>query len=376
MGQDDHSMKIAYVTINIDTKIINGGVGNKIASQVSTWESMGHSVTLFALTAGPVSFPFARQFTFAHSLNVFPLKFLTREISRSLKLMELISEVRAYQPDVIYFRFGLFTFPLQRLFKVAPTVLEVNSNDLDEYRSRGMFFYLLNRFTRDILFSHCAGWVATSHELANLKENRSHHKPVAVISNGIELDKYEPLEPTQNQAPVLSLVGSPGMNWHGVDKLFFLAGQYPELSINIIGYRHDDFDIPIPSNIHLHGYLEKDEVRKVLAVTDAVFGTLALHRKKMNEASPLKVREALGYGIPVILAYEDMDLMDIKSDCLLFLPNSEDNIVENAKLIRDFAFRVIGKRIDRSVISNRIHQQIKEQARLTFFADMIKSPRS
>lgn len=369
-------MKIAYVTINIDTKIINGGVGNKIKSQVSIWGSMGHSVVLFALTPGHIDLPFVRQFKFNNASNLFLLKFVVREISRSLKLMELISAVRTYRPDVIYLRFGLYTFPLQNLFKVAPTVLEVNSNDLDEYRSRGMFFYALNRFTRDILFSSCTGWVATSRELANLKENRRHRKPVAVISNGIELDAYESLDAPRNQSPVLSLVGSPGMNWHGVDKLFFLAEKYPQLVINIIGYRQDDFDVPIPSNIHLHGYLEKNEVRKILAGTDAVLGTLALHRKKMEEASPLKVREALGYGIPVVLAYEDTDLMDIKSDHFLFLPNTENNIVESADLIRDFALRVMGKRVDRALISDRIDQRTKEKTRLNFFADMIKWVRS
>jgi glycosyltransferase involved in cell wall biosynthesis len=369
-------MKIAYVTINVDTKIINGGVGNKINSQVSIWESMGHSVALFALTPGHVALPFARQFTFNNSPRVPLLKLFIREISRSSKLVELLRAVRAYRPDVIYFRFGLFTFPLQYLFKIAPTVLEVNSNDLDEYRSRGMFFYFLNRFTRDILFSHCAGWVSASYELANLEQNRRHKKPVRVISNGIDLDKYEPLEPARNQTPSLSLVGSPGMDWHGVDKIFFLAEKYPELAINIIGYRREDFQVSIPSNVHLHGYLEREAIKKILANTDVMFGTLALHRKNMKEASPLKVREALGYGIPVILAYEDTDFIDMESDCFLFLPNSENNIAENVKLIRDFSFRMMGVRVDRSLISGRIDQRVKEGERIEFFTDMIKSFRN
>lgn len=72
------------------------------------------------------------------------VKFVLREIARSNALTKLISQVRQYQPDIIYFRFGLFTVPLQRLFKVAPLVLEVNSNDYAEYRSRGLFYYWLN----------------------------------------------------------------------------------------------------------------------------------------------------------------------------------------------------------------------------------------
>jgi len=366
-------MKIAYVTINIDLKIINGGVGNKIKSQVSIWESLGHEVVLFALTPGHVELPFARQFTFRSWSKFPPLKFLTREVSRSLKLLELISAVRAYQPDIIYFRFGLYTFPLQLLFKAAPSVMEVNSNDLDEYRSRGSFFYLLNRATRDIMFASCDGWVATSRELANFAENRRHAKPVCVVSNGIELDQYETLPPPSHETPSLTLVGTPGANWHGVDKLLPLAEKYPELTINVVGYRREDFASPIPPNLHLHGYLEREGVKKILADTDVVFGTLALHRKKMEEASPLKTREALGYGIPVILAYRDTDFADEESDLFLFLPNADDNVAENAERISQFAFRVMGRRVPRSLIAGRIDQRVKERQRLDFFAEVVQS---
>jgi hypothetical protein len=126
----------------------------------------------------------------------------------------------------------------------------------------------------------------------------------------------------------------------------------------------------------LHGYLEREDVKKILADTDVVFGTLALHRTKMKEASPLKVREALGYGIPVILAYDDTDFMDAEFDFFLVLPNSEDNVVENAKLIRDFSFRIMDTRVNRDLISNRIDRQAKEEKRINFFMDMIKSTRS
>lgn len=368
-------MKIAYVTIHIEPKLINGGVGSKINSQISIWRKMGHSVSLFMLTPELISsIPDAYQFVFSPPRQSVPvIKFVLREISRSVALAKLISQVRRYQPDIIYFRFGLFAIPLQDLFKVAPVIIEVNSNDCDEYRSRGQFYYWLNRLTRNLMFSRCAGWIAASSELANLPVNRSHRKPVHVSSNGIDLEKYQPLPSPQNQFPALALVGSPGMNWHGVDKLFPLAEQYPDLAIHIIGYRYEDFKRAIPENVHLHGYLEPEDVRRVLAGVDVVFGTLALHRKKMEEASPLKVREALAYGIPVILAYRDSDLVDIDSQLFLLLPNTETNVQDHAQAIHDFAFRVKGLRVERSLIAERIGQNQKEQARLTFFSEVLDS---
>jgi hypothetical protein len=126
------------------------------------------------------------------------------------------------------------------------------------------------------------------------------------------------------------MVGSPGMSWHGVDKLVWLAEQYPELHIHIVGYSKDDLSQSIPENVSLHGYLQPADVKQVLMKTDVAFGTLALHRKKMMEASPLKVREALAYGIPVVLGYDDTDLRDVKSDLFLFLPNTPDNVSGHA----------------------------------------------
>jgi hypothetical protein len=296
-------MRIAYITINIDPKIINGGVGNKIKRQISLWRSMGHSVTLFVLTPQIITLSDSQQFVFSHSVKLFPVNLVVREVRRSIMLSRLIAAVRKYQPDAIYLRFGLYTFPLHLVFRVAPVILEVNSNDLDEYRSRILFFYWLNRLTRRILFSNSAGWVVIGNELANAEMNRIYKKPMRVVSNGIDHANYEQLLPPQNHDPYLTMVGSPGMNWHGIDTLFPLAERYPELDINIVGYNHSDFEGPDLSNRHFYGFLDQQGVKEILSRTDVAFGTLALHRKNMQELDPLKVREALSYSIPVIIAY-------------------------------------------------------------------------
>lgn len=367
-------MKIAYVTLHLDTKIINGGAGHKIKSQISLWRSMGHTVDLFALTPVKISsISDAREFPFGPQTRLPVLKSISREVSRFLVLRKLIAAVRQYEPDIIYFRFGMFSFPLQNLPRVAPLVLEINSNDLVENRLRGLVLYWINRLARVYMLSHCAGWVAPSHEIQHLPVNEKYEKPSCVVSNGIDLDQYEILPPARNAAPVLTLVGTPGMEWHGVDKLLWLAKEYPELQIHIVGYSKDDLSEPIPANVSLHGYLQTAAVKHVLMKTDVAFGTLALHRKNMQEASPLKVREALAHGIPVVLAYQDTDLQHIQSDLFLFLPNTPDNISSHGKLIRDFAFRVQGKRVDRELIRPLINRRDKEKSRLAFFEQILNS---
>jgi hypothetical protein len=92
----------------------------------------------------------------------------------------------------------------------------------------------------------------------------------------------------------------------------------------------------------------------------------------MEEASPLKVREALAFGIPLILAYRDTDLEGLDADWLLRLPNTPDNISENVEAIKSFAYRMMGRRVERALIESRIDQHAKEQERLAFFAEILK----
>jgi len=364
-------MRIAYVTVHVAPEIMQGGVGKKIKSQISIWREQGHEATLFSLTPVQIPFPEARQFIFDSQVNL-----LKREINRSAELKRMLTSIRAYQPDVVYLRFGLYSYPLHWLFKIAPVVLETNSNDVEEYRKRGIFFYWINRLTRNLLFDSACGLVVPSRELAVMLAPDG-KKPVCVISNGIDLKEVETLPPANNQSPAITLVGSPGMDWHGVDKLIKLAELYPDLIVNIVGYSKNDFNgETIPVNVYLHGFLNQKELQKILSKTDVACGTLALHRKRMEEASPLKVREALAYGIPVIIAYRDTDLHDVNLDFILRIPNTEKNMIENAQRIRQFAYAMMGKRVPIEAVAPYLDQRAKEKTRLAFFQEIIAIDKS
>jgi hypothetical protein len=178
------------------------------------------------------------------------------------------------------------------------------------------------------------------------------------------------LSAPSNPTPVLSIVVSPGMTWHGVDKLRWFAEQYPDITINIVGYRREDLLGDVPQNIRMHGFLPREQVREILKTTDAVFGTLALHRNDMEEASPLKVREAAAYGIPLILGYHDTDLSALQTDCILRIPNTEDNVRAYAAQIYDFAYRMKGRRLDVDAVEACIGYRHKEVERLRFFEEL------
>jgi len=361
-------MRIAYVTIHVAPEIMQGGVGNKIRSHISIWRERRHEVTLFSLTPAEIPFPGEQQFVFDDKGGL-----IKREIQRAIFLKKMLRAVREYNPDIIYLRYGLYSYPLHQLFKIAPVAVEINANDADEYRTRGMFFYLFNRLTRGIILSLSSGLIPVTNELGEI--NARFEKPVCVISNGIDLNASQPMPAPKNKTPVLTMIGSPGMDWHGMDKLIPFAKKYPELQIHIIGYSPADFAEQLPENMIAHGYLKQAQVKVILETTDVEFGTLALHRKKMEELPPLKIREALAFGIPVIIAYKDMDLMDVNLDTILRLPNSENNVLEHAEKIRDFAYRMMGRRVDVDVVAPFFDQRIKETARLEFFEKIIGASR-
>jgi glycosyltransferase involved in cell wall biosynthesis len=360
-------MRIAYISLHWP-RTRNSGVGKKIRSQVSTWNSMGHEPHLFMHTSRhePASDLI--------EANVFPYEVrgkLQTEINRSRAVTAMVEAVRAYRPDIIYLRYGIYAYPAHLLMKIAPVVEEINTNDLTQHEGLGRIYSLYNCLTRGFFLRHVRGLVTVSRELEFSPAFASYRKPTRTIANGIDLSSFVPLPAPANQSPRLAFIGSPGYPWHGVDKLVEFARRFPDLQLDIIGYADLPGFGPMPDNVTLHGYLFSHEYQKVLAGADVAVSSLALHRIHLEEASPLKSRECLAFGLPLVLACIDTDLEDLECDFLLKIPNKEDNIQTHGGAIRDFAWRMRGRRADRALIAPRIDSTQKENLRLAFFEEII-----
>jgi hypothetical protein len=281
--------------------------------------------------------------------------------------------VQVYQPDIIYLRYGIYVYPAHRLIRIAPVVEEINTNDLTQHEELGGVYHLYNRLTRGIFLRHVSGLVTVSRELEISPAFASYKKTTRTIANGIALSEITPFAGPDNEIPRLVFVATPGYFWHGEDKLVLLASRFPDLLIDVIGFNRLAATGSVPKNILLHGYLEHKTYEGVLARADAALGTLALHRKGMEEACPLKTRECLAFGLPMVLPYKDTDLDDLDCDFLLKIPNKEDNIQTHGDAIREFAYRMRGKRADRALIEPRIDSKHKETMRLKFFEEILQS---
>jgi glycosyltransferase involved in cell wall biosynthesis len=360
-------MKIAYVSYNLMHSIVNGGVGLKIRSAVRAWNETGHTAHWFTTTSAEVTGEEVTAFQFGEGMRG-----LMREFDRSRQLAHLIEAVAAYQPDVIYLRSGIYTYPLQRLFRIAPVVMELNTIDVVEYRMHGRFRNLVHRLTRNYVYGHAAAFVAVSYEIGGHPSNTKFGKPILVLANGIDLRRYEPLPAPNNAKPRLTYIGVPHNLWHGLDKLFWLAENCPDLEFDLIGSGSENFSEQfIPPNVQLHGFVDRSVYQEILAKADVGIGSLALHRIDINEGSPLKVREYLAYGLPIFLAYQDTDLIGTEFEFVLQIDNTEDNLRSNVAKIRQFAFDMQGKRVERQLIAPLIDTKYKEQQRLDFMKQFV-----
>ena len=361
-------MRIAYVSLHWP-RTRNTGVGKKIQSQITAWRSRGPEARLFMHTSNQEP---ASDLIEAEVISYEARGKFQTEINRIRAAQALVGAVEGYHPDIIYLRYGIYVYPAHRLMKIAPVIEEINTNDLTQHADLGGVYSLYNRLTRGIFLRLVHGLVTVSRELAASSAFVPYRKPTSVIANGIDLDIVLPLPAPANQIPRLVFIGSPGYLWHGIDKLVHFARCYPDRQLDIVGYdKLPEFE-PLPSNLKLHGYLSSAAYQKVLAGADAAISSLALHRIQLEEASPLKSRECLALGLPLVLAYQDTDLGDASHDFLLRIPNKEDNIQTHGEAIHEFAQRMRGRRADRAILERCISSAHKEEQRLEFFNEILQ----
>jgi hypothetical protein len=333
------------------------GVLKKINEQLRTWCAMGHEAKLFVLS------PTLRPW---RGLDGVPIEVVSSASThgRERAMRELLVRALAWQPDVAYIRYATHYFALEAFMERVPTVLELNTDDRSEYKlylPRHKYWYHLA--TRGRILRRAAGFVSVTHEIAS--RFTAFDKPIRTIGNSADLSAYPPLPPADNTNTRAVFIGSAGSPWHGVDKIVTLAGQLPEWHFDLIG---PSLDVEsVPPNITMHGVIGREEYECVLERADVAIGSLALHRNRMDEACPLKLREYLAYGLPCINGYRDTDFPE-SVPFLLELPNTPDNVVRAVAEIRDFGERWRGRRVARESVLH-LDVRSKEVQRVEFMAE-------
>ncbi len=342
------------------------GVFKKVVSQISVWRDQGMNVSLHVISRAHLQDVWQRHLR----ESTISFHFYHNAFTRLRAWRDAVEAITDQRPDIVYHRYDLYMPGLKGLSRDFPLVLEINTNDFTEYclKKGGRCWY--NRLTRRLLLRKAGGLVFVTHELAALPPFAQYRKPFTVISNGVALENYPVLPPPKNAEPRLIFLGTAGHHWHGVDKVIRLAQHFPQWHFDLVGIRPEGVD-RAPSNVSFYGPLNHHAYKPLLAQADVAIGTLALYRNSMNEACPLKVREYLACGLPVIIGYRDTDFPE-GAPFILGLPNTENNVEKNIATIQNFVYKWKGQRVPRVSISH-IDVRVKESQRLAFFHSVLEA---
>jgi hypothetical protein len=344
-------------------------VNDKIRTQVAAWKRAGHDVRLLSLSRAPAT---------SAARPMLPGTMFTFRTAgeRVRATLALVRAARRLAPDIVYLRYDRYVPPLPPALWPLPVAIEINTDDRREFALYGRAGWLYTELTRAATLRAAAGLVCVTHELARLSTVSRYGKPTIVISNGgadpRDISAVPPADSPRAEA--VMLLGSGRLaTWAGADKVVTLARALPDLTVHVVGHDSARALGPspgspsgLPPNIRVHEALPRSEYRRLLARAEFGIGTLALHRNGMSEASPLKTREYLLHGLPVLMAYHDTDFLGEEPWFLLRLPNREDNVATSIPTIRAWAASIRGRRVPRDAVVARLSSEGKESARLAF----------
>lgn len=361
-------MKILYYA-NIDA-FSESGVLIKILNQVQAWENHGHNVKLLVQSkVGKGSNK--KSASLAKSNHIIIYSTLARwlvdkGISNLQVLNKILSkglvknEIDEFSPDLIYARFALWYPGFIGVFGAYPLIVELNSLDKKEIKTRGKLDTIYHSLTRNNLLRRADAYCSVTDEIA--RSMVSDEKPGIVIGNAYDVDSVavENIS-VDNDRPVLIFVGSSDCPWHGIDKLIQMAELLGYCDFIVVG-SHEEYDFSALPNIEYCGPKYGEDLINLYAKSDIAIGSLALYRNEMIEASPLKVREYVSFGLPVIVGYKDTDLEG--KDYILDIGCYDNNVMDNPDRIKEFIFRWKGRKIEEDL--SYLSYEVKEKKRIEF----------
>lgn len=363
-GKDIASMTIAYL---IDYNLYdNSGVIQKVKQQALQWNKEGHMVYFVSpktMSIYDIDFNIIFQEKSLH-FNLGRIGTAIKLLYNSYQAPKLFEQIEF---DLIYMRYRLYMPFINNIFKKNSTIMEINSDDTTEYQLHSQLTSFYNNYTRHMTLKHINAFVSVSHELKNKFDYLN--KPIEVIANGIDTTKYQEEKVKKNPTPILVFIGTPDQPWHGLEKVLKLAEHFPTYQFYIIGTTGDH-----TNNVRYFGYLSNEEATKIISQCDVGIGTLSLYKKGLTEASPLKTRQYLACGLPIIYAYNDTDIPS-HTNFGLQLTNEDNNL--NYQKIDNFIENVFNnfkiKQEAKTFAEEVLNYKKKERVRLDFFKKVLSA---
>lgn len=353
-------MKILYLTDrDLDD---NSGVSNKILMQSSFWEKeCDINVDLISL------YSFNSFNTKGEKLTDNNILFKNNKIGIIFRLFLNSYRLKKYLSSnkytLIYSRYKLYDPIFRNAIKNTPLFVEINTDDVNEYLLKSKLLYFYNKIFRNLFLKHVFAFIFVSKELKN-KFTKYSHRSSIVLANGVDVKELYFNPNPNNKRPQIVFIGSLNQKWQGYEKVINLSKELNKYDFHIIGSEGIN-----THNLFYHGYLSNDKAAELIGNFDIGIGTLSLYKKDMIEASPLKSRQYLAQGLPIIYAYDDTDI-EKEYSFALKIENTENNVfnnIDNIKIFIDNTFKNFKIRNEaRNFALEKLDRDKKEKERINF----------
>lgn len=356
-------MKIAYLSSH--PLNFNDGVVKKIVNQIDSWKNYGCEVIAFSTSKN-------NSCSIIENVKIYKVKSQFLNLFKLNK--KLIDDINDFNPDIVYVRYDLWSMTYEKISRKYKCIIEVQTNDIEEYFAifksqktlKSIFIYFFFKISRAFFFKKSYAIVTVTRELSMLNQYTKFKKPIKFFSNAIDFKKINIVKVSNNaQKTSLFFMGTPRNLWHGVDLLKKIAFQLPCYDFHIVGYDGKSTD-----NCFYHGYLKQHEYIEILKKCHICIGSLGLKRINMREGSPLKVREYLAMGYPVIINYKETAFLDLNKD---FIFDIDDRDILSNSLKNDLIDFIENNknRVVRRIEISEISSELVELKRLNFFKSIL-----
>ncbi len=234
----------------------------------------------------------------------------------------------------------------------VPVITEHHTDELAEIRGPGGWIRqaasAVEGHVRAGFLRRVSGVIGVTPEITERIHAEAPQAISATITNGVDVADvpatgFVPFDGTELR---MVAVASEFVPWQGLDRLLSGMLTYPgavRLELVLIGAVPEKLkELVVRSNrrpgmaVHCPGPAYGPELDARLGSANLAIASLALFRKKMIQACPLKVREYMARGIPFIYGYEDPDLPE-DGDFAMKVP-ADDQPVDMEAVIQ-FAMR-------------------------------------
>lgn len=261
----------------------------------------------------------------AQGMSLFKVALSVSRKSRALALRE--------KPDIVYLR----EFPLDWLFMTRrlasariPYVTEINTMVLHQSRAKGKLLKgLVYTFSERYTLASSLAWLPVTEEIARwARRVAGVSRPYIIAGNGVDPDPVSPVRSREevrrshgvdDRTKVLIMAGV-CFPWHGADRAVdLLAWLDAKVRLWLVGPAGEAQTREIESVAAARGLAERvrvfprmprERVLELAQAADVGLGSLAFDRAAVSQAQPVKTRQYLALGLPVLINFKDPRLAD------------------------------------------------------------------